>query len=97
MSPCDRPVWFCPVCGAAVGQYNNMLPYVYIFSLGEGLRTGVGPEAHFARFRTVSYIAVGLTEYGVFAPLYFFRLYRNHRRLQARQREALNESRNSIE
>jgi len=23
--------WFCPECGAAVGPYNNYLPFIYIF------------------------------------------------------------------
>jgi hypothetical protein len=32
--------WFCPECGASVGFYNNVMPYLYLFSLGEVLRTG---------------------------------------------------------
>ncbi|MDD5706230.1 MAG: hypothetical protein PHR35_09910 [Kiritimatiellae bacterium] len=81
MTPCDDPVWFCPACGAAVGPYNNLMPYIYVFSIGESLRSGVGPEAHFTPFRTVAYVVLGLAEYGVLAPLYFIRLYRNYRKL----------------
>jgi hypothetical protein len=81
-TPCELPVWFCPDCGAAIGPYNNVMPYIYLFSVGEALRSGVGPEAHFTPFRTVAYVVIGLAEYGVFAPLYFIRLYRNYRRLK---------------
>jgi len=85
MTPCDLPVWFCPSCGAAVGPYNNVMEYINIFSVGEALRSGVGPEAHFTPFRTVAYVSIGLAEYTVFAPLYFIRLYRNFKRLNGAQ------------
>ncbi len=87
-TPCELPVWFCPACGAVVGPYNNIMPYIYIFSIGEALRSGVGPEAHFTPFRTVAYVCLGLAEYQLFAPLYFVRLYRNHRRLEEEQAES---------
>jgi len=89
-TPCELPVWFCPACGAAVGPYNNLLPFIRIFSIGEALRSGVGPEAHFTTFRTAAYISIGLVEYGVFSPLYFIRLYRNHLRLQKEQNQKPN-------
>jgi len=89
-TPCDLPVWFCPACGAAIGPYNNVMEYINIFSVGEALRSRVGPEAHFTPFRTIAYVAVGLAEYTVFAPLYFIRLYRNFQRLKHRQNEGPN-------
>ncbi len=89
-TPCELPVWFCPACGAAIGPYNNILPFIQIFSIGEVLRSGVGPEAHFTPFRTVAYVALGLTQYGFFAPLYFIRLFLNHRRLSKEQHEKPN-------
>jgi ribosomal protein L40E len=33
--------WFCEHCGSAVGPYNNWMPYIHIFSIGEVLRNGV--------------------------------------------------------
>src|SRR5271170_2190090 len=33
--------WFCERCGSAVGQCNNVMPYLNIFSEGEVLRNGV--------------------------------------------------------
>jgi len=92
MTPCDLPVWFCPACGAAVGPYNNVMEYINIFSVGEALRSGVGPEAHFTPFRTVAYVSIGLIEYTVFAPLYFIRLYRNFRRLKGAQNDGPNKA-----
>ena len=90
ITPCDLPVWFCPTCGAAIGPYNNIMPYIYIFSIGEALRSGVGPEAHFTPFRTFAYVSIGLAEYSIFAPLYFIRLYRNYKRLKDTQKEDSN-------
>ncbi|HEX5397866.1 MAG TPA: hypothetical protein VFY06_02325 [Verrucomicrobiae bacterium] len=31
--------WFCKGCGRAVGPYNNMMPYIQIFSEGEVFRS----------------------------------------------------------
>ncbi len=80
-TPYALPVWFCSCCGSAVGPYNNIMPFVRIFSLGEALRSGVGPSAHFTPFRTLAYVSIGFVEYQIFAPLYFYRLYRNYRKL----------------
>jgi hypothetical protein len=40
-TPQSPAAWFCPNCGRAVGPYNNLMPYVCIFSEGEVLRNGV--------------------------------------------------------
>src|SRR5438270_680281 len=29
--------WFCPNCGKATGPYNNLMPFIYVFSEGEVL------------------------------------------------------------
>ncbi len=73
--------WFCPQCGAAVGPYNNWMNYVYIFSIGEVLRSGVGPEARYSSLTAPGYIVIGLLQYGLFSPFYFVRLFLNWRRL----------------
>ncbi len=46
-TPREYPVWFCPYCGTSIGRYNNTPPFVRIYSLGEVLRSGVGPSARF--------------------------------------------------
>jgi hypothetical protein len=40
-TPQNSSDWFCPHCGSAVGTYNNLMPYVMIFSEGEVLRNGI--------------------------------------------------------
>jgi hypothetical protein len=60
------------------------MSYLHVFSLGEVLRSGVGPQARFTVLTVPGYLVVGLAEYALFAPLYFIRLALNWRRL-ARQ------------
>src|SRR5262245_14135696 len=40
LAPHLEEEYFCSECGASVGSYNNLNPYLYIFSLGEALRYG---------------------------------------------------------
>lgn len=53
-TPQSSTAWFCPHCGRAVGPYNNMMPYVQIFSEGEMLRNGTND-----RLRKSPVIVVG--------------------------------------
>jgi len=53
-TPLSSVAWFCPHCGSAVGPYNNMMPYVQIFSEGEVFRNGMNQ-----RFRNRSLVAIG--------------------------------------
>lgn len=39
-TPQPPTAWFCEHCGRAVGPYNNLMPYVYVFSQGEVFRSG---------------------------------------------------------
>ena len=72
--------WFCPECGTATGTYNNLMPYIWTFSLGEVARSGVHPTARFTPARTAGYVAFGIWQYQILAPVYFVCLYLNHRR-----------------
>src|SRR5689334_21297094 len=40
LEPHHESADFCPVCGAPVGTYTNLLPFPYLFSLGDLLRVG---------------------------------------------------------
>ena len=82
MTPCELPVWFCPTCGTAIGPYNNILPFVRIFSIGEVLRSGVSSSARFTALTIPGYIFVGLLWGGIFAPLYYIRLVMNFFRIR---------------
>jgi hypothetical protein len=39
-TPQPPTAWFCEHCGRAVGPYNNLMPYIQVFSEGEVLRNG---------------------------------------------------------
>ncbi len=73
---------FCPECGAPVGTYTNLLPFEYLFSLGDLLRIGTTGIIHRTPFTVLGFIAVSLVEYTIFAPLYWFMLLRNIERLR---------------
>lgn len=79
-APQEQYGWFCPECGAATGPYNNCLPYIYIFSTGEVMRAGVGNKLKWSFFTTSFFILFSFFEYFVFAPIYWFRMYRNWKR-----------------
>jgi hypothetical protein len=74
LTPQEHLGWFCPECGAATGPYNNCMPFINIFSTGEVLRAGVNPKIRLASWVSPVYWIVGLFEYGIFTPLYWFRL-----------------------
>jgi hypothetical protein len=89
--------WFCQQCGRSVGAYNNLLPYVYIFSLGEGLRTGTMGSFRRTRSNIVGFVLASVCQYFVFAPVYWFLLARNLRRLRAEGcREQMETDRSAI-
>jgi ribosomal protein L40E len=64
--------WFCEHCGSAVGPYNNLMPYLNVFSEGEVLR-----NSNTDRLRNRPFILIGnfLVVLGInpfFAPVYWF-------------------------
>jgi hypothetical protein len=82
LSPHDEDCCFCPECGSATGLYNNLNPYLYIFSLGEMLRLGVSGPIKRNVTTILGYLLLSLSEYLIFAPLYWFFLFRNLLRLR---------------
>ena len=78
--------WFCPHCGAAVGPYNNLMPYVHIFSTGEVLRNGTSGLIRFSPLIITGYFLFALSQYAplvILFPVYLFFLFRNLRRSKA--------------
>jgi len=69
--------WFCENCGAAVGPYNNYMPYVDIFSQGEVLRAGTHDHLRRSVFVIVGYVLLSLAMYAILAPIYLFFVIRN--------------------
>ena len=80
--------WFCPECGATVGPYCNYMPYIYLFSQGEALRSGVAERIGRRPLIVIGYMVFSLGMFGIagpilFAigvPIYWFSLFKNLRR-----------------
>lgn len=76
LSPHDSNVNFCMECGAPVGQYTNLLPFPYLFSVGHTLRLGTNGEFKHSPviicFFILFSLAVSIGWFLVFAPIYWF-------------------------
>jgi hypothetical protein len=77
LAPQEHLDWFCPNCGASVGTYSNFLPFVYIFSEGEVFRNGVNQHIRWSALTIAGYFLISLSSYLVFAPLYWYFLFKN--------------------
>jgi hypothetical protein len=80
LAPQQHNGWFCPECGATVGPYCNYLPYIYIFSQGEVLRSGVTERLRRTPLIVIGYILFSLGVYAIAAPIYWIFLFKNLRR-----------------
>ncbi len=69
--------WFCKHCGSAVGPYNNMMPYLNVFSQGEVLRNGAADRLRTNPLIIAGYLLFSLSAYVVFAPIFWFFLFKN--------------------
>ncbi|HXC99370.1 MAG TPA: hypothetical protein VN048_08515 [Verrucomicrobiae bacterium] len=78
--PQEHDAWFCPECGSAVGPYNNYMPFVVVFSQGEVLRAGVNDRFRPSFLIVCGFVVYALTQYAVFAPIYWYFMYQNFRR-----------------
>jgi len=72
--------WFCEHCGSAVGPYNNLMPYLNVFSEGEVLRNSTT-----GRLRNRPFILIGnfLVIFGInpfFVPIYWLLILFNSNR-----------------
>jgi hypothetical protein len=78
---CFRPqppeAWFCGHCGSAVGPYNNCMPFLNLFSEGEVYRNGVSDRLRPTPLIIGGYLLMSLYSYNLFAPLYWFYLFKN--------------------
>jgi|SRR4051812_41098202 hypothetical protein len=76
-APQDPESWFCPECGAAEGRYNNYLPFINIFSEGEVFRAGVSDNIRPSFLTIGGYLLLSASAYFVFAPVYWYFLFKN--------------------
>ena len=69
--------WFCKKCGSAVGPYNNLMPYVMVFSQGEVLRNGVAGRFHNRPLVLTGFVLISLSTFPLLAPIFLFFLCKN--------------------
>ena len=81
-TPCPQRGWFCENCGCAVGPYNNWMPFIHIFSEGEVFRNGVADKMRATPLTIGGYLLSSLGNYLVFAPIYWFFLFKNLKRVR---------------
>jgi hypothetical protein len=81
---CSTPqppgAWFCSHCGRAVGPYNNLMPYVQVFSEGEVFRNGTSGRFRNRPLILVGYFLISLGMFSFFAPIYWISLLMNLKR-----------------
>ena len=72
--------WFCAGCGSAVGPYNNLMPYVQVFSEGEVFRNGTSGRFRNRPLILVGYFLITLGTFPFLAPIYLLSLLLNSKR-----------------
>jgi len=77
LEPHESHEHFCPHCGAPVGECTNLMPFIYLFSIGHTLRIGTSGEYRKSSLTVIGFVLLSIIEYSVFAPFYLFRLFQN--------------------
>jgi hypothetical protein len=72
--------WFCKRCGRAVGPYNNLMPYVQVFSEGEVFRNGTGGRFRNRPMILIGFFLITLGTLPFLAPIYLLSLLLNWQR-----------------
>ncbi len=72
--------WFCSDCGKAASPTTNMMPFLDSLSLGDVLRQGTDGRIRTNLLSIAGYMTLAITHYLIFAPIYWWRLFRNIRR-----------------
>jgi hypothetical protein len=83
LTPQSSTAWFCARCGRAVGPYNNLMPFLNVFSEGEVFRNGMTGRFRNRPLVLIGFILISLSSYFIFAPVYLFLLLANWRRSSA--------------
>lgn len=77
LTPHSDAAWFCEHCGIAVGDYNNLMPYIHVFSQGEVFRNGTTDRFRASPLIVVGYLLLSLSAYFFLAPIYWYFLFKN--------------------
>lgn len=82
LAPHTEADHFCANCGRAVQPVTNLMPYLDSLSLGDVLRHGTAGQIPLRPVAIVGYVLMGLCQYMIFAPVYWWQLWRNVQRLR---------------
>ncbi len=80
LGPHSEAAKFCPDCGAAVGPYNNYDPFLFLFSVGQWLRTGTREPPRRGWLFGLGFALAALGAVMILAPAYWVVLAWNRRR-----------------
>jgi len=96
LTPQEPDAWFCKHCGASVGPYNNLMPFLYVFSEGEVLRNGVGGRFRNRPLIVIGYFLLTLAIFPLLAPVYLVWLWLNSgRRSESQESTEVQDSQSS--
>ena len=89
-TPLKPDAWFCPHCNTAVGPYNNLMPYLYLFSEGEVMRNASSDRFRNRPLVLIGYGLLALAWFPPFAPFFWIlqiKNFRNHQSVRPEPRE----------
>lgn len=76
-NPHDPLENFCPKCGAPVGTYTNLLPFLFPFSVGHTMRIGTSGRFKRSPLIIIGFIVAAFVTGAFIAPFYCIRLFMN--------------------
>jgi hypothetical protein len=71
LSEHDAAAHFCPHCGVSVGVCTNLMPPLYLSSIGDVFRAGTEGTYRRSPFLTAGYFFAAFVAYALVAPLFF--------------------------
>ena len=77
LAPHEPAADFCAQCGAAVGEFTNLYPLPYVFSIGHALRIGTGERFRRSPLTIVGFFVFSFAACGPLALVYWYRLMQN--------------------
>jgi hypothetical protein len=79
---------FCANCGLPVGACTNLSPYLYLFSLGDALRTGAFGRFPIRLSTIFGYLLLPICVFAPLAPFFWYRLLQNISRADSEPAQA---------
>ncbi|HEU6449198.1 MAG TPA: hypothetical protein VFV23_12245 [Verrucomicrobiae bacterium] len=79
-TPAPKNGWFCKQCGSAIGPYNNLMPYVQIFSEGEVFRNSTNRHLRNRPWIITGYFLIFGTMFPLFGLIYLLLVLVNRKR-----------------